>query len=54
MATLPCIGLTGYAFMAPSLALGKKNVVSPRSNSSFRYMRKVKSEDCLASEGEES
>lgn len=51
---LPCIGFTGYAFMLPSLALGKKKVVSPPSNSSFRYIRKVKSEDCFASAGEES
>jgi hypothetical protein len=40
--------------MDPSLALGKKNVVSPASNSSFRYIKKVKSEDCFASGGEES
>jgi hypothetical protein len=51
---LPCIGFTGYAFILPSLALGKKKVVSPPSNSSFRYIRKVKREDCFASAGEES
>ena len=54
IATLPWMGFTGYAFMVPSLALGRKKVVSPASNSSFRYMRNVKSEDCLASAGEES
>ena len=48
------MGLTEYAFMLPILALGKKNVVSPASNSLFRYMRKVKSDDCLASGGEQS
>lgn len=40
--------------MVPSLALGKKNVVSPASNSSFKYIRKVKSDDCFASGGEAS
>lgn len=54
IATLPCMGFTGYAFIDPSLALGRKNVVSPASNSSLRYMRKVNKEDCFASGGEES
>lgn len=54
IATLPWMGFTRYAFMVPSLALGRKKVVSPASNSSFRYMRNVKSEDCLASAWEES
>src|SRR4051812_21683531 len=54
IATLPWIGLTGYAFMVPSLALGKKKVVSPASNSSFKYIRKVNSDDCFASDGDES
>jgi hypothetical protein len=48
------MGFTGYAFMLPSLALGKKKVVSPASNSSFKYTRKVNRDDCSASGGEES
>jgi hypothetical protein len=35
-ATLPMIGLTGYALITPSLTLGMKNVVSPPRKSSFR------------------
>lgn len=48
------MGLTGYAFITPSFALGRKKVVSPASNSSFRYIRNVKRDDCFASGGEES